>query len=205
VTISAPGLAVRCNREVDFGEAQRCFLRQFPCIALYFGLDQPPGYSKALTCFEHEKDWPFVVLMYLNGEGALRDLQKAESVLVAGEKKNPDAFSGNQAATLEAAIRACRQNATKPCSRIDYCSDLADSTFDMEACDAVDQISEEAALSRTIAAVRNKLNTPDRATFEQAVVEFKAYQLAEMNRASDCCDPRHTFWLGGRRPSCLCP
>jgi hypothetical protein len=182
---------------MGFGEAQRCFLRQFPCIVEYFGVDQPPNYPKALICFEHEKDWPFVVLMYLNGEGASRDLPKAESVLVAGEKRNPEAFSADQTAALEAAIRACGQNANKPCAHLDYCKDLADATFDMEVCDAVDQVSEEAALTRTLATVKNKLGAADRATFDRAVSEFKAYQLAEVRRASDAVIPGILYGLAG--------
>jgi lysozyme len=188
-TTSATALADDCRRPTDFGEAQRCFLRQFPCILAYFGIDQPRDYPKALTCFKHENDWAFVVVMYLNGEGTSQDLQKAESVLMAGEKNNPDAFSGNQRPTLEAAIHACRQNTHKSCPHIDYCKDLADSTFDMEVCDAVAQVSEEAKFGRTIAGVKTTLSASNRATFERAVAEFKAYQLAEMQRASDAAIP----------------
>jgi hypothetical protein len=150
-----------------------------------------------LTCFEREKEWSFVVLSYLNGQGAPRDLQKAESILVEAEKWNPEAFGGDQAATLEAAIRACRQNPNKPCPQLDYCKNLAETTFDMEICDAVDQVAQEEALSRTIAAVENQLKPADRATFEQAVAEFKAYQLAEMNRLSDAVFPGTLYGLAG--------
>jgi len=135
--------------------------------------------------------------MHLNGEGTARDLQKAESVLVAGEKNNPDAFSGNQGVTLGGAIHACRQSPDKPCSRIDYCKDLADNTFDMEVCSAVAQVSQEVKLGRSIAAVKNTLSPSDRATFERAVAEFKAYQLAEMRRASDAVIPGTLSGLAG--------
>jgi uncharacterized protein YecT (DUF1311 family) len=197
LAVSTTGLADDCDSPLDFGENQRCFLRQFPCIVMYFGIDQPVDYSKALTCFEREKEWSFVVLSYLNGQGAPRDLQKAESILVEAEKWNPEAFGGDQAATLEAAIRACRQNPNKPCPQLDYCKNLAETTFDMEICDAVDQVAQEEALSRTIAAVENQLKPADRATFEQAVAEFKAYQLAEMNRLSDAVFPGTLYGLAG--------
>jgi len=197
VAISTNGLAGGCNAKMDFGQRERCFLHQFPCIVAYFGVDQPANYPRAFECFEHKKAWPFVVLMYLNGEGITRDLQQAESVLVSERKENPQAFSGNQASTLEAAISRCSQNAGKSCARTDYCKELAESTLDLEVCDAVDQVSEEAALSRTISSFENQLSPSGRATFEQVVAEFKAYQLAESRRVGDAVIPGTLYALAG--------
>jgi uncharacterized protein YecT (DUF1311 family) len=52
----------------------------------------------------------------------------------------------------------------------------------MEICDAVEQVSDEAAFSRVIRETRNRLSTADRALFDRVIAEFKAYQVDDMNR-----------------------
>ncbi|MBV8453465.1 MAG: hypothetical protein JOZ29_14530 [Deltaproteobacteria bacterium] len=202
IAVSTTALARGCNGK-DFSEKERCFLRQFPCIVAYFGIDRPINYPEALSCFEHERDWPFVVLMHLNGEGVSPDLRQAESLLVSEKWQNPEAFTGSQAAALEAAIRTCRQSPNQRCAHLDYCKDLADSTLNMEICDALDQVSDESALSQTIAAFENQLSPADRTTFGQVAAEFKAYQLAESRRVSDAVIPGTLYYLAGSGQAAL--
>ncbi len=148
----------------------------------YFGIDGTPNYPEALRCCETNRLWPFVVLMYLNGEGTRRDLKKAESVLRAAEKTDPDEFGPDQAETLQKAIDACKRVPQARCARLDYCKDLSVTTTDMEICDAVEQVSDEAAFTQAIGETRNRLSTAERALFDRVITEFKAYQLDDMER-----------------------
>jgi uncharacterized protein YecT (DUF1311 family) len=127
----------------------------------------------------------FVALMYLNGEGTPRDLNKAEAALKVWRQKNPDQFSNSQAAALKKAINGCRGAGTEACPRLDYCKDFAEATLDLEICDAAAQVSAEAALSRTVARIRNTLSANDRAAFDRVVANFKAYQVRENGRGYD--------------------
>ncbi len=186
-----------CREPRDFAQLDRCFLAQFVCIGLYFGIDRAPDYPEALKCFEGYKEWSFVVIMYVNGEGAPRDLQKAEAVLKAGQKTDPDVAAPEVVATLQKAIDKCKRAPHKSCPRVDYCGDVAYTTQEIEVCNAIAQLPEEARLGRTIAGVSRKLSAPDRAVFDRAVAEFKAYQLDEMQRAYDDVTPGTMDGLAG--------
>ncbi|MBF6558934.1 MAG: hypothetical protein IVW56_01495 [Candidatus Binataceae bacterium] len=186
-----------CRQPRDFAQLNRCFLAQFACIGLYFGIDRAPDYPRALKCFEDRKEWNFVVVMYVNGEGAPRDPQKAETVLKLGQRTDPDMAPPEEAAALQKAIDKCKLAPHTSCPRVDYCRDAAYTTQELEICDAIGQFAEEARLSRTIAGVRRKLSAPDRAIFDRAVAEFKAYQLEEMQRAYDCVVPGSFAGLAG--------
>ncbi|HVN63892.1 MAG TPA: hypothetical protein VMT58_04600 [Candidatus Binataceae bacterium] len=175
--------ASKCQWGGSFSGDMRCFVTQFPCNDIYFGIGTAPDYPKALKCFEANKRWPFVVLMYLDGEGAPRDLAKAESILKSGQKTDPDTFQDGEAEALQKAIDACKAAPQKPCPQIDYCKDLAQTNLEIQICKAIDQIFAQTALDKTMAAVESKLDAADRAQFRQAVAAFKAYQLAERDRA----------------------
>jgi hypothetical protein len=147
----------------------------------YFGIDGKPDYPGALQCFEAKKLWGFAALMYLNGEGAPRDLNKASAALEKWQQEKPGIANSDIAETLKKAIRACKQH-PHSCPRLDYCKGLAESKQEIEICDAVDQLAAEKALTREIAVTKSGLNAPDRNLFNQVVVQFKAYQLDEMQR-----------------------
>jgi hypothetical protein len=119
--------------------------------------------------------------MYLNGEGTKRDLEKAAAALKAWQQQGPDEFNPEQAAALKKAIERCRRH-PQSCSRMDFCKELCRSTQEIEICDAVDQLSGEAVLSRAIAATRSKLDPAERVLFDDTVARFKAYQLDDMQR-----------------------
>ncbi len=107
--VATPVLAaINCQDPRDFGQLAHCFVGQYRCLSSYFGIDAAPNYPEALRCFEANRHWPFVILMYLNGQGTKRDLKKAESVLRAEEKADPDEFGPHQAETLQKAIDRCK-------------------------------------------------------------------------------------------------
>lgn len=174
-----------CDHPKDFATGERCFAAQFPCPYSYLGIDGTPDYAKALSLCKANNSGAFVALMYLNGEGTPRDLQKAEAALKAWEQENPDQFSNSQAAALEKAIKGCKLTGTEICPRLDYCKDLAEATLDIEICDAAAQVSSEAALSLTLARIRSTLIANDRTEFDRVIANFKAYQNQEAGRAYD--------------------
>jgi uncharacterized protein YecT (DUF1311 family) len=174
-----------CNHPKDFATGEKCFAAQFPCPYSYLGIDGTLDYAKALNLCKANNSGAFVALMYLNGEGTPRDLQKAEAALKVWEQKNPDQFSNSQAAALEKAINGCRRAGTEACPRLDYCKDLAEATLDLEICDAAQQLSSETDFSRSIAQAKSTLSASEGAEFDGVVANFRAYQDQESGRAYD--------------------
>jgi len=172
-----------CNHPPDFAASENCFAAQFPCPYSYLGVNGTPDYHKALSLCTANNSGEFVALMYLNGEGTPRDPNKAEAALRVWKQKNRGQFKGRQAATIEKAIKRCERAGPKNCPRMDYCKDLGEATLDLEICDARDQLSAEANLSRTIDRIRSTLAAADRAEFDRIVANFKAYQDQEAGRA----------------------
>jgi len=171
-----------CSGPRDYGELVHCFLAQYPCIEPYLGIDGAPDYPKALQCFESTKNWFFVALMYLNGEGTLRNAEKAAAALNTWEQEKSGRFDRDRTVmTLNKAIGECRQH-PRSCSRVDFCDDLAESDREIEICLAVGQCAEEAAMSREIFGTRGELSPADRVLLDRVVTEFKAYQLDDMQR-----------------------
>lgn len=173
-----------CEHPRGFGENERCFVQWFPCRYAFLGLNGPPDYAKALACFQKSdrEPGPFVALIYFNGDGTPRDLQKAEAALKAWALGNPNEFDAGQAAKLQTAIDNCKRSGEKSCPRIDYCGQLAEGTFDLEMCDAVDQVRAEAKLSKEVARIGSSLNAKDRALLDQMVSKFERYELQEGRR-----------------------
>jgi hypothetical protein len=174
--------ASRCEDPPDFNAFAHCFLAQYPCLPNYLGIDAAPNYSDALKCFQRNRRWPFVVLMNLNGEGTSLDPKKAESILRAASKTDPDEFGPHQIEILQKAIDRCAAGPGAGCPKLDYCKDLSVTTPDLQICDAVAQISEEQTFSRKIRETRSRLSAVESALFDQVIDEFKAYQLEDMER-----------------------
>src|ERR1039458_1481349 len=87
---AAPGATKPdCSNPSDYAELVYCFLAQFRRLPSYVGIDGTPDYPKALSCFESYKLWNFAALMYINGEGTPRDLQKAAAALRAWQQQGP--------------------------------------------------------------------------------------------------------------------
>jgi hypothetical protein len=170
-----------CSDPRDYAELVHCFLAQFSCLPSYFGIDGTPDYPKALQCFESHKFWDFTALMYLNGEGTPRDLEKATAALDAWKNEGPDKFNPDQGATLKSAIDRCRRH-PQSCLRVDYCKQLSEGTPEIEICEALDELAGEAVFSRAIATTRSELGLADRALFDRTILNFKAYQLDDMQR-----------------------
>jgi hypothetical protein len=81
------------------------------CEAYYFGINRAPDFPKALRCYEAEKNWEFLILMHLNGEGTPADVQKADELFRTWQKAEPDQANSMQAEALRKAIEERKQHA----------------------------------------------------------------------------------------------
>jgi hypothetical protein len=169
-----------CREPHDYLELVRCVFAEKRCLPSYYGSDGTPDYPKALKCFETNRLWAFAALMYINGEGTRRELPKAAAIVDTWKQEGPD-FNNDQAATLKKAIKKCKRHPAS-CRRVDFCQDLARTTQETEFCVGADQLAGERILKEAIAETRNKLNPSNRILFDRVVVEFKAYQLDDMQR-----------------------
>src|SRR3954454_664881 len=75
-----------------------------PCDDAYFGIHGAPDFSQALRCYEAHKEWQFLILLHLNGEGTPADVQKAEELFQAWQKAEPDQMDTLEAKALREAI-----------------------------------------------------------------------------------------------------
>ena len=116
-----------CQFGQDYPTDLRCFLNQFggsQCYDSYFGFSGPPNFSEALQCFENNKIWSYLVVMYLNGQGGPRDVQKAEQWFATGQKMAPiewpGGLSGGEVSSLKQNIEKARSTSDKDWDPIDH-------------------------------------------------------------------------------------
>lgn len=166
-------------------QTEKWSLAQFPCTSAYFGSGGAPDYPSALKCFRSNGMWGFVALMYLNGEGTPRNLNRAAAALKRWKQNNSyefGSYNSDAAASLGRAIERCRNSARQACPRVDYCKQLAMSTLEMNFCAADDDDSAESNLDRRLAAIGSTLGSRDRESFERVITAFKAYEMSELQR-----------------------
>jgi uncharacterized protein YecT (DUF1311 family) len=187
-----------CQFGRDYPTDLKCYLVQFPggeCYDSYFGFSAPPNFSKALPCFEGQKTWPYLVIMYLNGQGTPRDVQKAEQSFATGQKMGPvdwpAEWTAAEMSSLKQAIGEAKDTSNKNSSDVDLCSDiLSGTTPEMDYCTAIGELVSERQFSEMLATTRAKLGPADESVFDRVVASFKAYQEADKNRA-------YLAWIGG--------
>jgi uncharacterized protein YecT (DUF1311 family) len=195
----SPGLVhADCRFGQDYPTDLKCYLVQFPggeCYDSYFGFSSPPNFSKALQCFEGQKTWPYLVVMYLNGQGSPRDVHKAEQWFAAGQKMAPvdwpAEWTAAELSSLKQAIEEAKGTSNKNSSSVDLCSDiLSGTTPEMDYCTAIGELVSERQFSEMIATTRAGLGSADALILDRVVASFKAYQEADKNRA-------YSAWIGG--------
>jgi hypothetical protein len=187
-----------CRYGQDYPTDLKCYLEQFSggeCYDSYFGFTGAPNFPKALQCFERERIWPYLVVMYLNGQGTPRDAQKAEDWFAAGQKMEPvewpAEWSAREASSLKQAIEEAKSGPSKDWSPVDLCTNvLIGTTPEMEYCTAIGELVSERQFAETIATTRAELNPTARPILDRVAASFKAYQEADKNRA-------YIAWIGG--------
>jgi uncharacterized protein YecT (DUF1311 family) len=154
-----------------------------PCDDAYFGIHHgAPDFSKALRCYEANKEWQFLILLHLNGEGTPADVQKAEELMHAWEKAEPDQAGSLEGKALREAIDRGKVHPGEPQARLDYCKDVARDTLALNFCGGIHEEIAEVQGQATIAKVRGQLKPDERAIFDSVVAAFKAFQEADAKR-----------------------
>ncbi len=187
-----------CQFGQDYPTDLKCFLKQFggsECYDSYFGFSGPPDFSEALRCFEKDKTWSYLVVMYLNGRGVPRDVQKAEQWFAAGQKMAPiewpGGLSGRELSSLKQDIEKARNTSDKDWDPIELCSDVfVLDTPESQYCTAIRELVSEAQFSAMLASTRAELDSADKSFFDRMIASFKAYQEADSKRA-------YLAWAGG--------
>ncbi|MGA6970551.1 MAG: hypothetical protein WBY93_02910 [Candidatus Binatus sp.] len=187
-----------CQFGQDYPTDLRCFLNQFggsQCYDSYFGFSGPPNFSEALQCFENNKIWSYLVVMYLNGQGGPRDVQKAEQWFATGQKMAPiewpGGLSGGEVSSLKQNIEKARSTSDKDWDPIDLCSDVfVLDTRETQYCTAIRELVSERQFSEMLASTRTELDSADKSIFDRVIASFKAYQEADTKRA-------YLAWAGG--------
>ncbi|HSU84606.1 MAG TPA: lysozyme inhibitor LprI family protein [Thermoanaerobaculia bacterium] len=155
------------------------------CDDAYFGITREPDFSRALRCYQSEKRWDLLIVMYLNGEGTPVDIGKAETLLQEWAREDQIPGGSLEARALRAAIEDRKQHQGTAYPRIDYCRDIARDTLTLNFCGYVDAEIEEGRLDARMEEVRRRLTPAQRALFDRMKGAFSSFEGAEGGRVYD--------------------
>ncbi len=153
------------------------------CDDAYFGINRASDFSHALQCYQAEKRWDLLIVMYLNGEGTPVDVGKAETLLQDWAREDQVPGGSLEARALRLAIEERKQHPGIPYPRIDYCRDIARDTLTENFCGYVNDEIEEIRQKTRIAEIRRELTPAQGALFNQVMKAFSRFEDAEGRRA----------------------
>lgn len=153
------------------------------CDNYYLGIHGVPDLAKALRCYKAEQRWEMLIVMSLNGEGAPVSIPRAEELLLAWQREDPNQANSLQAMALSEIIDERRQHSDGSFPRVDFCRDIAQDTVAMNSCAALDCEIDEVRLETMLAKVKAGLTPVEAAALDKVVVGFKAFESAEGGRA----------------------
>jgi uncharacterized protein YecT (DUF1311 family) len=154
------------------------------CDRAYFGINRTSDFPRALQCYQSEKRWDLLIVMYLNGEGTPVNVAKADALLQEWERGQMEG-GWLEAQALRAAIEDRKQHQGTVYPRIDYCRDIARDTLTLNFCGYVDAEIEEGRLDARMEEVRRRLNPAQRALFDRMKKAFSSFEGAEGGRVYD--------------------
>jgi hypothetical protein len=150
------------------------------CDAYHEGEGRKRDFAKALACYRAQEDWLMVAIMQLNGEGTPVDFAAARESLAKARHDNPtsaDEDALNEILTKREAAPAAKG------PRVDFCRDVAGTTPSLDVCRSRALARATAKDDAAITKVREGLAPSARATFDQTVSAFRAFVIAEGDRA----------------------
>ncbi len=153
------------------------------CDKAYFGIDQAPDFSRALQCYQSEKRWDLLIVMYLNGEGTPVNIGKAETLLQEWAREDQIPGGSLEARALRDAIEERKQDPEASHPPIDYCRDIALDTLTVNFCGYVNGQIEEIRQEARIREIRRELTPAQRPLFDQVIKAFSRFEGAETTRA----------------------
>lgn len=152
------------------------------CDDHYFGISGAPDYAKALKCYKEQKNWQFLIIMALNGEGEPADLKKADELFQAWRKAEPDEVSSLEGEALLKIIEERKADPKRSYPRLDYCNDIASDTVAMNRCGSIREQIEERKLGGGAASMKAKLTPAQAAVFDKLIQAFNVFKEAEAGR-----------------------
>jgi uncharacterized protein YecT (DUF1311 family) len=155
------------------------------CDRAYFGINQEPELSRALRCYQAEKRWDLLIVMYLNGEGTPVDVGKAEALFQEWAREDQVPGGSLEARALREEIEERKQHPETSYPRIDYCHDIAQDTLTLNFCGYVNDEIEEVRQEARIEEIRRELTPAQRSLFDQMMKAFSRFEEAEGGRVYD--------------------
>lgn len=153
------------------------------CDDAYFGINRAADFPRALRCYQAEKRWDLLIVMYLNGEGTPVDIGKAESLLQEWAREDQVPGGSLEARALREAIEERKQHPEASFPPIDYCRDLARDTLTLNFCGYVNDQIEEGRQETRIKEIRRELTPAQRSLLDQVMKAFSRFEEAEGGRA----------------------
>jgi len=152
------------------------------CDAYYFGIAGDSDFGRALKCYQAQNRWDMIILMHLNGEAVPASPQKAAELFKALEKTSPEEAKSLEAEALKKAIDDRLQNPGRKFPRIQYCSDIASTTYAISSCASLEQRLDDKQIGSAIAEAKTKLKPAEAALLDTILAEFKTFRVAERDR-----------------------
>ncbi len=146
------------------------------CEGYYEGWNVRQDDRKAFACFLRNKDWLWVALMQVNGEGTPLDLAAAGASLNRLEFKDADA------SVLEAIIKKRGANPRAPSRRVEFCKDVASTTLSTNVCQARQEGEKAQKDNGRLKKLRASLGMRTRPPFDRARAAFDRFVKAEGDR-----------------------
>jgi uncharacterized protein YecT (DUF1311 family) len=125
------------------------------CPSLYSGLEGAPDLPAALACFRANGNWAMVAVMLLDGEGAAVDVAGARAAYQHLLDENGHARD-DDAVAMEKILRQ-RESHPGDARRIDFCREVARTTYSLDLCAAIGDRADERRTRETIAKTRAAL------------------------------------------------
>lgn len=152
------------------------------CVNAYYGIGEALDYTKAYKCFASLNIYQYMIVMQLNGEGVPANPKKAKELLDAWLKADPDNARSADETQMESVVEQRLNSAYVTAPKLDYCKDVAGTTYSMDFCAGVNDRMEQHNYDATMNSIRAGLNTKQAAIWDQIQVVFAEYQKAEGER-----------------------
>gem|GEM_PF-4929029 len=146
----------------------------------YYGIGEPTDYTKAYQCFKEQNVANFIILMTLNGEGTPKDPELAKKTMDMWFQAEPWASSEVDGNAIRNAVAQHVQDPNSP--RVDFCKDLAESTYSMGFCSGVDEQLQKQESGDSLRAIGDSFTPPQRAKWNEVLQAKERYAKLEGDR-----------------------
>jgi hypothetical protein len=155
----------------------------YECVYAYYGIGQPINYTKAYQCFDSHAIYEYLIVMQLNGEGVPADPKKAEDLMHAWLKADPENAGSVDETHMQQLIKDRLRGSTPSATKIDFCKDAAESNYAIGYCTWVQELLDKQDADKAMGMIRSKLTPNEAAIWDQIMKAFETYLEAEGVRA----------------------